>query len=145
MATTSARAYCATWSRSAWVVISQTAMPITATDSAKTPANIADRRKPSVRITLVSAEDIADAAQGMDQFGIEAAIHLGAQPAEMGLHDVGAGIEMQVPDIFQQHGARHHAACIADQKNQLAEFLRLQNERQAGAQHRAAEQVHLQV
>src|SRR3569833_2774708 len=141
MATTSARAYCATWSRSAWVVISHTAMPITVTDSAKTPANIADRRKPSVRITLVSAEDIADAAQGMDQFGIEAAIHLGAQPAEMGLHDVRARIKMQVPDIFQQHGARHHAACIAHQIFPQPEFLRLQIDRLAGALHCAAYQV----
>src|SRR3569833_2710703 len=100
MATTSARAYCATWSRSAWVVISQTAMPITVTDSAKTPAKMADRRKPSVRITLVSAEDITDAAQGMDQFGIKAAIHLGAFPVVLGLHDVGVGFVLLVFVFF---------------------------------------------
>ena len=66
-----------------------------------------------------------------------AAIHLAAQPAHMGFHDIGAGIEMQVPDIFQQHAAGHDAPGIAHQIFQQLEFLRLQFDALAGAVHLA--------
>src|SRR6185437_5790580 len=94
-----------------------------AAESAKMATKIAAMRKPSVWNALIGTQDVACAADGMDQFDRIAAIHLAAQPAHMGFHDIGAGIEMQLPDILQQHAARDHPAGIAQHIFQELELL----------------------
>lgn len=50
----------------------------------------------------------------------------------MDIDDVGLGIEVVIPDIFQQHGAGHHLPGIFHQVFQQAEFARLQDDLLAG-------------
>src|SRR6476660_6206426 len=91
------------WSRNAWLVVTSTKIPRITTETAKMPAKSAERRKPSVRRNLIRTQGVSRATHGVDQFGAMAAVYLGAQPAHMGLHDIGARIEVKVPNIFQQH------------------------------------------
>src|ERR1041385_3019001 len=133
------------WSRRAWLVITRTKPPRITKESANTVAKSADKRKPSVRKNLFRTQNISRAAHGVDQLAAETAIHLAAQPAHMGFHDIGARIEMQVPDIFQQHGAGHHPAHIAHQIFQQPEFLGLQLDRFAAAMYGTPDQIHFQV
>ena len=74
-----------------------------------------------------------------------AAVHLGAQPAHMGFHDIGARIEIQLPDILQQHGAGDDAPGIAHQIFQQPEFLGLQIHGLPPRCTVRADQVHFQV
>ena len=51
---------------------------------------------------------------------------LRAQPRDMHVDDIGLRIEMIVPDVLEQHGARHHLAGMSHQIFEQAEFARLQ-------------------
>ena len=42
----------------------------------------------------------------MDQLRLEALVDLAAQAADMGFHHIGLRIEMEVPDLLQQHGVK---------------------------------------
>src|SRR3954470_13510652 len=129
------------WSRRAWLGITRTKPPRITKESANTAAKSADSLKPSVRKNLFRTQNISRAAHGVDQLAAETAIHFAAQPAQMGFYDIGARIEMQVPDIFQQHGAGHHPAHIAHQIFQQAEFLGLQIDCPSAAMHGAPNQI----
>ena len=63
----------------------------------------------------------------------------------MGFDNIGARIEVKLPDIFQQHAAGDHASGVAQHIFQKLEFLRLQLHGLSGAAHFAADQVHLQI
>src|SRR5262249_18052807 len=45
-------------------------------------------------------EDVAHAANGMDQLPLEGIIHLGAEAADVDIDDVGVAIEVHVPDVL---------------------------------------------
>src|SRR5262245_14642338 len=53
-------------------------------------------------------------------------VDLRAQAADVRLDDAGLGIEMEVPDAFEQHGTGHHAPLVAHQHLEQREFARLQ-------------------
>ena len=63
----------------------------------------------------------------------------------MGLHDVGLWIEMELPNLLEQHGASHHTAGVAHQIFEQAELARLQLDLLPGAPDLATDQVHLEV
>src|SRR5579871_4092132 len=100
MAAMSALANCTIWSRNSWSTITRVRPVRIAVESTKIATKIAAMRKPSVWKALIRTQNVAVAADGMDQFGGITAIHLAAKPAHMGFHDIGAGIEMQLPHIL---------------------------------------------
>jgi hypothetical protein len=51
----------------------------------------------------------------------------------MRLDDIRLRIEMNIPDVFEQHCARRDAAFVAHQISQQLAFARLQIDRRAGA------------
>ena len=81
----------------------------------------------------------------MDELDLEVPVDLGAQPAHMGLDHGGPGVEVEVPDMLEQHGPRHHPAGVAQQILQQAELARLQVDRPALPGHRPLQQVHLEI
>ena len=53
---------------------------------------------------LFDSKDIADAADGMKHLRREGIIDLGPQASHHDIDDVGAGIEVNVPDLFHNFG-----------------------------------------
>src|SRR5690349_14679471 len=104
------------------------------------------RRKLDVRSSLGRATDaVSRPAHGMDQWGRKALVHLAAQPADQGFDDVGARIEMQVPDLFEQHRAGDHLTRIAHQIFQQAILARLQLDRLITPPYCTCQQVELEI
>jgi hypothetical protein len=81
----------------------------------------------------------------VDQFRIAAPIDLGAQPADMRFHNIGARVEVEIPHALQQHRARDHLFGVTQQIFQKLKFARLQIDGIAVAGDRAPEQIHLQI
>src|SRR3546814_9643752 len=69
----------------------------------------------------------------MDQRPAKAAVDLLPQTADMLVDDVGLRIEMIVPDMFEQHRARHHPPFVAREIGEDAKFARGEVDRLAAA------------
>src|SRR3546814_9068980 len=80
--------------------------------------------EPSRTPLTLRPQPISHAAHGMQQGLVAAIVQLATQAADMHVDDVGAGIEMIVPDAFQQHGSRHHLVWMAQEIFQQAELAR---------------------
>jgi hypothetical protein len=61
----------------------------------------------------------------MDQLRFEALVDLAAQPAYVGFDDVRMGVEMNIPDVLEEHCARHHLPCMPHQVFKQSEFAGL--------------------
>src|SRR3546814_21129070 len=81
----------------------------------------------------------------MDQRPAKAAVDLLPQTADMLVDDVGLRIEMIVPDMFEQHRARHHPPFVAREIGEDAKFARGEVDRLAAAPHRLTEQIDLEI
>src|SRR3546814_7865853 len=81
----------------------------------------------------------------MEQRPAEAAVDLLPQTADMLVDDVGLRIEMIVPDMFEQHRARHHPPFVAREIGEDAKFARGEVDRLAAAPHRLHEQIDLEI
>ena len=77
-------------------------------------------------------DHVSGAAHGMQQRLVEALVDLAAQPRDVHVDDVGLRVEVVVPHVLEQHGARHHLAGVLHQVFEQAEFARLQRDRLAG-------------
>ena len=58
----------------------------------------------------------------MDQLRFAALVDLAAQAAYVGFDDVRMGVEMNVPNVLQQHRARYHLSRMPHQVFKQAEF-----------------------
>jgi len=67
------------------------------------------------------------------------------QPAHVHVDHVGLRVEVQVPDAFEQHGARHDLARMPHQVLEQAELASREVHGPAAAGHLAPDEVHLQV
>ena len=81
----------------------------------------------------------------MQQGLLEVAVDLGAQAADVDVDDVGLGIEVVVPHVFQEHGAGDDLSGVAHQVLEQPELPGLQLDLPAGAGDGAGQQIHLQV
>src|SRR5581483_4013730 len=99
----------------------------TATDTPNMAAYSSVKRKLVVRNILLGRTDaVARAAHGVNERGLETAVDLAAQTADMRLHYIGLRVEMEVPHRFQQHGAGHDLSGMTHQILQQPELPRLQ-------------------
>ena len=73
----------------------------------------------------------------MDQLRFKAFVDFGAQPADVGFDDICPRVEMNVPDVLEQHRARNHLACVPHQVFKQAEFPWLQLDQLPAPPHRA--------
>src|SRR5689334_20481428 len=89
----------------------------------KVPIAISASLKVDEASVLVrSTETVSDAANGMDQRIGLLAIDLATQASDIDVDNIRRGIEMQIPDVLQQHRAGHDAAFVAHQILQQLEF-----------------------
>src|SRR5215475_6908081 len=84
--------------------------------------NVDDVRVLARRASAGSTEAISDAANGVDQRIGLLVVKLAAHASDIDIDDVGRRIEMKIPDVLKQHGARYDAAFIAHQILQELEF-----------------------
>src|SRR3981081_1779830 len=68
-----------------------------------------------VRVLVRSTETVPHAANRMDQRIVLLAVEFATHPPDIDVDDIGRGIEMQVPDVLQQHRPGHDAAFVAHQ------------------------------
>src|SRR6186713_2990192 len=98
---------------------------IDATISPNAAIAISARRNVEERSVLArSTEAISDAADGVDQRIGLGIVDLAADAPDIDVDDVGGGIEVQVPDMLEQHRAGDHAALVADEVFEQLEFPR---------------------
>ena len=84
-------------------------------------------------------------ALGADERRVEGPVDLGAQAAHMRLDDGGFGIEAEIPDPLEQHGARHQPAAVAHEHLEQLELARHQLDLLVAAAHLAGDQIHDEV
>jgi hypothetical protein len=73
------------------------------------------------------------------------AVDFRPQTRDMHVDHVRLRIEMIIPDVFEQHLARHRLTGIPHEVLEQAEFTRLQIELFAAALHGARQQIHLEI
>src|SRR5215831_17468166 len=115
-------------------------------DEPNSPAYSKVRRKLEVRRILSRAADtIPCPSNGMDQPRLKAFIDLGAQSADVGLDNVRPRVEMNVPDVLEQHRAGDDLASVPHQVFEQSEFPWLQLDQLPATPHRARQKIELQI
>src|SRR6202140_1624276 len=76
-----------------------------------------------VRVLVRSTETVPHAANRMDQRIGLLAVDFATHPSDIDVDDIGRGIEMQVPDVLQQHRPGNDAAFVAHQILQQLKFF----------------------
>src|SRR3954469_5326359 len=134
------------WRSSAVVTLNSATQPIATTETTNTRVCSSAKRKPVLRRNLEwRTEHVPRAADRLDELGIKPLVDLGTQPADMRLDDVGPRVEVEIPDILQQHRARHDPPGVAHQVLEQAELAGLKIDPTTGPAHLAPDQVHLKV
>src|ERR1700722_10548664 len=88
-------------------------------------ANSAAERKLSVLRTLTGRKKfVPGAADGLNDVEFKPVVDLGPQSADMALDHAGLRIEMDAPNVLQQHAPREHAIWISHEVLEQAKFLR---------------------
>src|SRR6185437_6383810 len=75
-----------------------------------------------VRVLVRSTETVPDAANRMNQRISLLAVDLATHTPDIDVDNIGGRIEMQIPDVLQQHCPGHHVALVAHQILQKLEF-----------------------
>src|SRR6185437_1260621 len=84
-----------------------------------------ERRSLGMRKLVARTDHIARPADRMQERRLETLVDLGTEARNMHVDDICLGVEMILPDAFEQHGAGHHLACVAHQMSEKPEFARL--------------------
>ncbi len=91
------------------------------------------------------AEDIADAAECVDEFEVEVAVDLGSQAADHDIDDIGLGVEAIVPDVFEDESFGYGAAGVAHEVFQELELTGLELDFFPGAVDGAIDEIEFEV
>src|SRR5688572_12547603 len=80
----------------------------------KMRTKIAVRRTVVVRqsVATLFTDHVSGAADGVEQRRGVPLVDLAAQARHVDVDDIGLGVEVVVPDVLEQHGARHHLARV---------------------------------
>src|SRR5215475_13477918 len=83
-----------------------------------------DDRKVSIRRT----DAVPNATDCVDK-GIKlSVVHFAADAPNIDINDVGCGIEVEIPNVLQQHSPRNYPSLIANQILKQLEFARKQGD-----------------
>src|SRR6478672_3854065 len=99
----------------------------------------------TVAFTALCLEHVARASHRVQQRLFEPLVELAPEAADVDVDDVGAGVEVIVPDLLKKHGARDDAAFVAREIFEQEIFAGLEVELLAGALHGARKRIDLQV
>src|SRR5271154_1941844 len=84
-------------------------------------------------------------AHRMQKWLRESLVYLRAQPRDMHIDDIGLGVEMIVPDVFQQQGPGHDLAGVLHEVFEQPEFARLERDLPAAANDPMRQPVELEI
>src|SRR5579859_2912537 len=96
-------------------------------------------------VLLTGGHRISGVAHRAQQRALELRVDLLPQLADMHVHHVGLRVEMVVPDILQQHGARDYLIRVPHEVLEQLEFARLQRNLAVSARDLARQRIHMQV
>src|SRR6266850_5754999 len=103
-------------------------------------------RSPNARVkTGLRSEDIAHAADRVQQLLLERPIDLLAQPADEDVDDVGLRVEIVFPHVRQDHRLRDDASGVAHHVFEQRELTRAKVDRLAVARDAARQQIEDEV
>src|SRR6516225_763669 len=97
------------------------------------------------KVLLRSTEAKSHAANGVNQRIGLAAVDFAAHPPDIDVDDIGRWVEVEIPDMLQQHRAGNHFADIANQVLEKLKFPRQQLDLAAAPADDPHQQVDLQV
>src|SRR5262252_31111 len=97
------------------------------------------------KVLLRSTEAKPHAANGVNQRVGLAAVDFAAHPPDIDVDDIGRWVEVEIPDMLQQHRAGNHLADIANQILEKLKFPRQQLDLAAAPADNPRQQVDLQV
>src|SRR5262249_30910214 len=116
------------------------------TTAPKTAMQIKASRSVDDRSVLTrSTEAKPDTADGVNERIRLGGVNLAAHAPDIDVDDVGGGIEMQVPNVLQQHGPRYDLAFVAGQIFQQLELARQQVDVATATAHRAGHEIKLEI
>src|SRR5208283_1465579 len=93
----------------------------------------------------VSIEFEAECPNIDDELALACRIELAAHVSDVHVDDVGRPHELEVPDVLEQHRARHDLARTAHEIFDQLEFLRQEFDGSPRAAHGAIDKVHFQI
>src|SRR5215475_8815297 len=97
------------------------------------------------RVLARSTDAEPDAANGVNERIGLAVVDLAADPSDIDVDDVGGGVEVEIPYVLQQHGARDDLALVAHEIFEDLEFPRQELDVAAAAAHRPRYEIHLEI
>src|SRR2546430_3075117 len=112
------------WSKSSWGA-RRRATYSTIANAASVSTSAAEYhtvRRPRI-VCMSRLHDVAHAAHGVNQLRLARVIDLLAEPRDHDVHDVRPGIEVVVPGVLRDQGARHDAARMPHQVLEHGIFL----------------------
>src|SRR5438094_1745004 len=92
-----------------------------------------------------STDAISDAADGVNQRIGLAVVDLAADASDIDVDDVGGGIEVQIPDMLEQHRTGDDAALVADEIFEQLKLPRQQRNLPAAPAGAARDQVDCEI
>ena len=102
--------------------------------------------KPMVLVTLRgSFDDITHAPYGMDQLLWKVPVHPVSEPAYQDIDNIGLGVEMVVPNMFQDHGFGNNPVGVSHQVFEQGKLTRLKIDVLAGTNDFSLEKIDRQV
>src|SRR5262245_50733612 len=84
-----------------------------------------------------SSDTVSNAADGMDERIGLLPVDFAADTADIDINDVGRGVEMEIPDMLQQHRSWNNLTFVANQVFENLEFSRQQRDFPAAARGRS--------
>src|SRR6266849_3644231 len=96
-------------------------------------------------VLAVSANLVAYAANRSNQCPVVSGIHLAAKIVDVHIHDIGHGVKIEFPDLFNNGGTRNGLALVAHQEFQQGELLRAEVDVVTSAAHGVIHTVDFEI
>src|SRR6516165_7956380 len=114
------------------------------------PLGLPDTRSRSCLFAVISrrrmvGEDVADAANRVDQRLAETAVDLVSERVDVDFDDVADAVEVDVPHVLDDERLGHGTIAVPDEELEQRVFLRLEIDRLSGAADDAAQGIHFEV
>src|ERR1700754_3631396 len=104
-----------------------------------------NREVAALQTSVSGRNDVSRTANGADERRLPCLVYLPAQPANVYVDHVGARVEMETPDMLEDHRARQYLAGMAHEEFKQAILGGLQRQLLAAAVRRMGNKVQFQV
>jgi len=88
---------------------------------------------------------VADAADGADEWALVAGVDLAAEIVDVDVDNIGHGVKVQAPDLFNDGSARDGLAGVTHEKFEQGKFLGAQLDGTTAALHGVGDAIELEI